>query len=249
MQYIYSVHKSANKQNNYEFYELLGDGSMNKIILWYLKDRFPYLNNTDGVKVLSRLKINLVSKQSYSTWAKSLGFLEFISCDKEIIRKQESSLLEDCLEAFFGLTEEIIDTQIRGYAGVYFISRFLEDLLDSQQISLKYSELFDSITRLKETFDKYNSNLNKGTCPFIWGTISFNHEKQENGKFLVRLIQHNHNDRRREILLTEEGPTINDSKYILAERYLEFLNEKGFKKEELIYYEEIENMRIKNEEI
>ena len=222
---------------------------MNKIILWYLKDRFPYLSNSNGVNVLSRLKINLVSKQSYSEWAKSLGFLEFISCDKEILRKQESSLLEDCLEAFCGLTEEIIDSKIRGYSGVYFIAKLLEDLLDNQKISLKYSELYDSITRLKETFDKYNSNVNKGTCPYIWGQLQFQHEKdKETNKFTVKLVQSNPSERRREVLLAGEGSSINDLKYSLAEQYLHFLTEKGFKKDESLYYEKIEEMRLKNEE-
>lgn len=243
------THKSADKESNYEFYELLGDQTMNKLILWYLKDRFPYLSNSNGVKVLSRLKINLVSKQSYSLWAKSLGFMEFISCDKEIVRKHESSLLEDCLEAFCGLTEEIIDHKIRGYSGVYFIAKLLEDLLDNQRISLKYSELYDSITRLKETFDKFNSNLNKGSCPFIWGQISFQHEKdKDTGLFTVKLVQSNPSERRKEVLLSKDGSSINDLKYSIAEEYLNFLHYKGFKKDELSYYEEIEEMRIKNEE-
>ncbi len=243
------THKSADKDSNYEFYELLGDQTMNKLILWYLKGRFPYLSNSKGVKVLSRLKINLVSKESYSMWAKTLGFMEFISCDKEILRKHESSLLEDCLEAFCGLTEEIVDNKIRGYSGVYFIAQLLDDLLDKQPISLKYSELYDSITRLKETFDKYNSNVNKGTCPLVWGQISFHHEKdKETGLFTVKLVQFNSGQRRKEVLLTKEGSCINDLKYALAEEYLQILNQKGYKKDELSYYEEIEQMRIKNEE-
>ena len=240
------THKSVDKQNNYEYYELLGDQSMNKIILYYLKYKFPFLSNNEGIKVLSRLKINLVSKDTYSVWARKLGILPFISCDVEILKKNQSSLLEDTLEAFCGLTEEIADNEIRGNSGMYFISKFIHELLDDTHISLEYSSLYDSITRLKETFDKYNSYNYKGTCPYIHGQISFTHEKLESGMFLVKLCQSS-SVHKKEVLLSEEGKSINDIKLELCERYLEFLETKGYKKDILPYYSSIEQLRIKNE--
>ena len=59
--------------------EILGDVTCNKIIVWYLKNRFPFLNNTKGVKVIARLKINYVAKARFSKWALQLGFEKYIS--------------------------------------------------------------------------------------------------------------------------------------------------------------------------
>ena len=241
------THKSVNKLHNYEYYELLGDQTMNKIILFYLKDKFPFLGNAEGIKVLSRLKINLVSKLTYSKWAEDLGFLPFISCDEEIRKKSANSLLEDVLEAFCGLSEIIADKEVKGYTGLYFISKFVEQLLDTTSISLEYTSLYDSVTRLKELFDKYNSHTYKNTCPYIYGSISFTHEKLENGYFLVHLCQSGPSSHRKDILLSEKGRSINDIKLKLSEDYLQFLGSKGYKKEELPYYAMIEQMRIKNE--
>ena len=64
------THKEYDATENYEFFELLGDATLNKCLIWYLKDRFSVLNNAEGVKVLSRLKINLVSRESFSRIAR-----------------------------------------------------------------------------------------------------------------------------------------------------------------------------------
>ena len=49
---------SANKNENYEIYEQIGDVSANKFIVWYAYQRFPQLNCPAGVKVVARLRIN-----------------------------------------------------------------------------------------------------------------------------------------------------------------------------------------------
>ena len=59
------------------------------------------------------------------------------------------------MEAFIGATAYILDNKIRqgvGYAIVYDI---LSSIFDSMEISLKYEDLYDSITRLKEMFDHF----------------------------------------------------------------------------------------------
>ena len=63
------THKDYDSINNYEFFELLGDGTCNKSISWYLSKRFPILNNSNGVKVLARLRINLVSGKNFAKLA------------------------------------------------------------------------------------------------------------------------------------------------------------------------------------
>ena len=245
------THRSFDSKNNYEFFELIGDVTSNKIIVWYLQEKFPFLCNTEGVKVLARLRINLVSKLTFSNWARKLNFEPFICYDLETKIKQENSVLEDCFEAFIGCTEKIIDEHIRGYSANYFCFKFIELLLDDENIELSYKALYDPVTRLKETFDHFNSTLQKSTCPYIFGSMSFTHEKIDTGLYLVRLLQTTSHDRK-ELLLEEKGKSIIDLKYLLCQRYLDFLEEKGYKKQELKYYEEIEEKRLcqkKNEKL
>lgn len=246
MYYDCFSHKSFHVDHNYEYYEMIGDVSCNKIIVWYLKDRFPFLCNSEGVKVLARLRINLVSKLTFSTWAKNLDFLRFISMDTDTKVKMESSILEDVFEAFVGVTELMIDKYIRSYSGIYFVHHFIKSILDEETISLSYKLLYDPVTRLKETMDHFNSNLHKSICPFIHGSISFSHEKVDAGQYIVRL--HQNSSSKKEVLLQEKGKSINDLKYHLSQQYLDFLELKGFSKMENKYYQKIENQRVIHEE-
>jgi len=62
-------------------------------------------------------------------------------------------LLENVFEGFFGATHLILDNRFgigTGYAICYNI---IKNLYDDIPISLKYEDLFDSKTRLKELFD------------------------------------------------------------------------------------------------
>ena len=239
------THKSVDAKNNYEFFEMIGDVTCNKIIVWYLKDKFPFLCNCEGVKVLARLRINLVSKITFSRWASQLNFEKYISFDTETKIKQETSVLEDVFEAFVGCTEMVIDTYIRGYAGTFCCSNFLKLLLDGEDIQLSYKKLYDPITRLKENFDYFNSNTQKSSCPFIFGNISFSHEKVDTCLYHVKLLQTSGD--RKQVLLHENGKSIIDVKYNLCQRYLNFLEENGYKKPELKYYDDIETMRLELE--
>jgi dsRNA-specific ribonuclease len=236
------THKSIDEHNNYEFYEFLGDVTCNKIIVWYLKNRFPFLNNTKGVKVLARLKINYVSKKTFYGWSLELGFEKYISYDLETKMKYDMDILEDCLEAFVGVSELLIDKIFNG-SGYFFCYRFLTSILDKEYISLKYNDLYDPITRLKETFDYFNSLTMKNSCPFIWGTIRFEPRKLEEGGQHVRLIQKLAS--REETLLEDEGLSLSDTKYRLSQNYLDFLKKSGFEKPLPDYYKNIEFEQIK----
>ena len=144
------THRNVDLDNNYEFYELMGDVTCNKIIVWYIKERFPFLNNMNGVKVIARLRINLVSKKTFSKWAEKLDFERFISYDEETKAKQNMSVLEDCFEAFFGVTELLINEHFKA-GGYHFAFQILSSIIDEEKISLNYTDLYDPITRLKET--------------------------------------------------------------------------------------------------
>lgn len=150
---------SANPINNYEIFEQIGDLSANKFIVSYAYNRFPQLECPAGVKVVARLRINYGSRQSFSKIGEQLGFWDFISADEEDRMRSKKDLIEDCVEAFIGCTEQVLDKTFRpgvGYAIVYDI---LASIFNKIDISLHYNDLYDAKTRLKELFDLYKDHL------------------------------------------------------------------------------------------
>lgn len=145
--------------NNYQVLEMIGDLIGNKFIVNYMYNRFPQLDCTEGVKVVARLRINYGAKQSFSEIARKLGFWDFISATNDLRQRKMKPLLEDVFEAFLGATERILDTRKRvgvGYAIVYDI---LSAIFDDIDISLRYEDLYDAKTRLKELFDMHEGTL------------------------------------------------------------------------------------------
>ena len=148
--------------NNYERYEQIGDVTANKFIVWYIYRRFPQLDCTGGVKVVARVRINYGAKQFFGQLGEQLGFWPFISAledgqnPKPYYRsRNKKDLLEDCLEAFIGCTEKLLDDEFRPGVGYGIIYDILSRIFDEIPISLKYEDLYDSKTRLKEVFDSF----------------------------------------------------------------------------------------------
>ena len=156
---------SANPDVNYEIFEQLGDVSANKFIVWYAYRRFPQLECPLGVKVVARLRINYGARQSFSEIGERLGFWPYISASEDDRLRKKKDKLEDCVESFIGCTEYLLDKAFRpgvGYAIVYDI---LSSIFDEIPMSLRYEDLYDAKTRLKELFDLYKSKL--GTWAFV----------------------------------------------------------------------------------
>lgn len=148
----------VDENNNYQIYELLGDLSANKFIGYYILKRFPQLKCSEGVKVVARLRINYGSKNCFYKIAEDLGFWDFITATNEKRYRQKKSLLEDVLEAFLGITESLMDTRKMGL-GYPIVYKILEGIFDEIEISLKYEDLYDAKTRLKELFDMCGEKL------------------------------------------------------------------------------------------
>jgi dsRNA-specific ribonuclease len=228
------THMSVDELQNYEFYEILGDVTLNKAIVWYLKDRFPKLQNAAGVKIIARLRINLVSKKHFGYLAEKLGFLEFIRADADIKSQKQTSLLEDVFEAFFGATEFLLDTILGNGSGYGICFRIVKAILDQEFISLRYEDLYDPITRLKETFDYYRSN---GNCPYIWGIMKFENHRDDNNQQHITLLQIDpYKQCSRRILVTKTCPSLDDGRQAVCIEYLNFLEQQGFKKPISDYY-------------
>lgn len=189
---------TADPENNYQIYETLGDISANKAIIWYAYRKFPEIHCSSGVRILSNIKAKYASKASFKIIGEKLGFFEFISASVDERERRKEGLIEDCFEAFCGATEMILDretTQGVGYAILYDI---LENIFDIYMpISIKYEDLVDGVTRLKELFEekvnrppgkvKYEfSEDNSGEYRvFICRVI---YERIENGRDVKRVI-------------------------------------------------------------
>ena len=153
------THPTANPDDNYEPLELLGDSIVNCCIVWYLSRRFPQLNCQDGVKIIARLKINLVSKKIFADFGDQLDFWKYVSADKETRDTKMKKTLEDVFEAFFGATQKLIDSEIRMGVGYSICYNIITNLFDTLHISLKYEDLYDAKTRLKEVFDFFKETI------------------------------------------------------------------------------------------
>jgi dsRNA-specific ribonuclease len=158
--------------NNYQVLEQIGDLSGNKFIVSYIYARFPQLECAEGVKLCARLRINYGSKTSFSEFARKLGFWPFISATKDLRQRKMKPLLEDVFEAFIGATETILDSHKRVGVGYAIVYRILASLFDEIDISLKYEDLYDAKTRLKELFDIHESKL---------GPLVYKESKASNG--------------------------------------------------------------------
>ena len=146
---------TASKENNYEVYEQMGDVLAGSFIIWYMYRRFPKLQCSEAVKIVARLKINYGSKNSFFPIAEKLGFWNFITASEEERNREKKPLLEDTLEAFIGATAYILDNNFRYGVGYAIVYEILASIFDDMTISLKYEDLYDSITRLKEIFDYF----------------------------------------------------------------------------------------------
>lgn len=160
---MYSViftHSSADEENNYEFWELLGDKLANSCILKYFTRRFPQLRRPMGVNILSKLMIKYGSKKSFAEIGIEMGFFDFITASEHERRTKRNSLVEDAFEAFLGYTSDAIDNEVAEGAGYPICYNIVKSMFDDiKDISLKYRDLVDNITILKETFDKYRNDI------------------------------------------------------------------------------------------
>ena len=176
------THPSVDMDINYEYMEFLGDSVVNTAIVWYISKRFMHLQGSKGVKVLARLKINLISKKNFAECAQRLTLWDYISCSETIRMTNKRKVLEDVFEAFFGVTTFLMDKKVfncSGYAVVYAI---VSSLFDEMDISLRYEDLFDARTRLKELFD-----CNKDVGTLTYETIKDVTNLFTSRAFLVKL--------------------------------------------------------------
>jgi len=146
------THSSIDQDNNYENYELLGDSTSNKCIIFWFFRKYPILRDHPmGYKIMARIKILYFSKVIFKKISDlKLNFEPYIQIDPVIMEKMKYKILTDVFEAFIAATELIFDSTFQigiGYSVVYNI---IASIFDELKITLSYEALIDETTRLKE---------------------------------------------------------------------------------------------------
>jgi dsRNA-specific ribonuclease len=179
---------SINPLNNYEFVEILGDGTVNKIVLWYMTRRFPQINCGEAVDILTKLKIKYVQSNTLSEFSEKLGFWPFISTSIDRINHvySKQKILEDVFESFIAITEMTFDRQYGQGKGYKYCYRIVSKLLDNLDISVNYDDLISSTTLVKETVDHYQ-NIKVTYNKYVIETLSPNDEKLRVTAYLEKL--------------------------------------------------------------
>lgn len=244
---------TADANNNYEFFEKLGDSTCNKIITWYIYRKYPKLSvKPQGVMIITRLSHLMRSTEIFSALALRLGFEEFISVGymmtvkkvyEPVMKVKRSSVLEDCFESFFGVTEFIIDSRFREGVGYAICNEIFKALLNDIELpSIKYENLFDSVTRLKELFDcnhfqRCDKTIGKlGTFKYIDEHVE---ECDGNGFVLKKVYVDYTNWLGHTSRIAEgHGSLKEKAKILAAERALVYFKDRGFFKKPLYDYKE-----------
>lgn len=193
------THKSFDSINNYEVYELWGDGVVNEFVPFYIRWRFPDIKN---VNWFSKLKANLMGKRTLAQIASKHGFDKYIRYKSpgralgigHIDRNSKDylSLLEDVVEAFMGCLVEVIEmgSYIKNGKKIKFTHgtaimvcrNILRSFFNSIAISTDYRDVFDSVTRLKQLYElkgKFKWPITEGE------TYVFEYPKDNKGVFTV----------------------------------------------------------------
>jgi len=218
--------KSANETDNYEVYEQLGDLSANKFIVSYMYRKFPKLKCSECVKIVARLRILYGSKQTFCVIAENLGFWPFISADEEQRNTEKKKLLEDSFEAFIGITELMIDEKIRQNAGYAIVYEILHSVFETVNISLKYEDLYDAKTRLKELFDLYNKG---GETSF--GKLEYEENKDLESRLTTSYVYQKYSPSYRVLLGQGVASLKADAQQRAASVGIYNLNSKGYMKQ------------------
>lgn len=174
------THKSIDTVENYEQYEFFGDPIVNEFVPFYIRQRWPRMKS---VKWLTKVKHNLISKKYLALLSRRQGLEDYIRVAPELQTKKgkpflvadakkmlESarfgelsgqmsvvayvSILEDVMEAFFGwLVEVVEDSGMSHGIAIQISHNILRSFFDNEEISIKYEDVFDAISRLKELYE------------------------------------------------------------------------------------------------
>lgn len=173
--------KYEQPDRNYELYELYGDTSIACAFLHYLRKKYPMLSERGLLTAsVARLKINYLDTDTFASFSQQYGLADWVTLpDETAMPETEKSkylnkhgpmgIYEDVLEAFFGVTERLIDDFILDGLSTTVLRNMLAYMYEnSREVSFdfRYTTLFDSKTRLKQTIDYiFYRDYNGATAP------------------------------------------------------------------------------------
>jgi dsRNA-specific ribonuclease len=169
---------------NLELYEILGDVTVNKCIIWYIYRHIIDLkDNPKAVMLVDQLKKKYASKKTLSFFSRKLNFQSYIrwkelpyveiKSEKQIkYTVLDDSVYEDVFEAFCAALENIIDLKLHISVGYSVVYNIIASLMNEIHIETDISQLVDFKTQLKEINDirktKYSDK------PLIYESIKSN---------------------------------------------------------------------------
>ena len=186
------THSSIIGETSYEFFEMLGDRSVNKAIIWYMHRRFPEIEkNEKAAMYMTQLKIKYENKRNFGAWARKLFFDQYIQyaelsyVEGKYIKnvRVNDSMLEDAFESFCGVLEDLIDSRINVGVGYGIVYNIITSLLDEEYITTDLRLLVDVKTQLKELLE--NQDVRKYGSKFSYNTF-----QDDTRKFITSLQIH-----------------------------------------------------------
>lgn len=156
----------ANNDENYDFYETLGDSTANNCIVWYFQRRFfPDIKKVDvsrgtmrSVAILSRLKQEGASTKQFSKFANRLNLQQFITMTEVEKRESLFKISEDVFEAFLGCLVFHCDLLFRKHVGFSVVYNILEKLFDTEDIKINEEKLYDPKSLLNNDATKLKNH-------------------------------------------------------------------------------------------
>ena len=216
-------------EKSYELYELMGDVTTNKSMLWYFIRRIPTIRYGNiGDDILTALKKEYLKKEIYAKRLEELNLVKFIrykelsytEAGKQKTVYLDNSMKEDVFEAFFAALEELIDSRFMINTGYSVVYNIITSLMDGETyIPTTLEELTDPKTKLQEIIAQQKT-LHK-TDESIVNDIKYENRKQGNGIVSVLKVTVNNNQK---TFTGEYAGKAQISEFSAAEQALEWLN-------------------------
>jgi dsRNA-specific ribonuclease len=166
------THISISPEHNYELWETLGDGIAKGFLRFYAVRRFPEIaESSRSSETLTNIGKNYESMGYFSVMYDYLNLQQVSAYREELIHIHPKhsidrehgdfvmidltkSIKEDILEAFFGVTQYLIDGKIQLGMGNAICYNIFSSLFDEQELETDVRKLENPVTKLKEIFDK-----------------------------------------------------------------------------------------------
>lgn len=167
------THSSYDPFKNYEYFEFIGDTIINQFVSSYIISKFPDLTD---VGTLTRIKHTLVSnkvladilyRENLHLYIRYGGWM-LTSLEEEPniqINKDWKDMLGDVMEAFCGCLKIVITDKLGYMEGValQIIHTILKSLFDTIQISTRYEDIYDAVSRLKEMYESKTISVDRSS--------------------------------------------------------------------------------------